>query len=162
MYSGCYVTLLWIMSYTWNWPIFCLPAWNWVLFHLPECLVSNLSRTVYSFAYLLLQTRLTSVLEPRIICHWNMRWQHHKQHWETHSSLLCILLDRKLLWRACRQHMHEIVLSDVFAVCVGTSSVWKVCHYYRITRQLQACHLWTKSHQNTSDNIIIIGLIVWA
>lgn len=37
-------------------------------------------------------------------------------------QLLEVELDRSLLWLACRHHMHEILLSDVFTVCFGPST----------------------------------------
>jgi len=40
-------------------------------------------------------------------------------------------LNRNLLWLACRHHMHEILLSDVFTLCFGPSSGPEVIFFKR-------------------------------
>jgi len=46
-------------------------------------------------------------------------------------QLLETALNRNLLWLACRHHMHEILLSDVFTVCFGPSSGPEVIFFKR-------------------------------
>ena len=68
-------------------------------------------------------------------------------------QLLENALNRNLLWLACRHHMHEILLSDMFAVCFGPSSGPEVTFFKRFREN------WDKlpSHQPKLGTIPVIA-----
>ena len=57
-------------------------------------------------------------------------------------QLLEAQIGRDLLWLACRHHMHEILLSDVFTVCFGPSTGPEIlfCKRFRDTWDKLATH----------------------
>jgi hypothetical protein len=52
-------------------------------------------------------------------------------------TLLEISMGRSLLWMACRHHMFEVLLSDVFSVCVGPSSGPEILFFKRFREKWQ-------------------------
>jgi len=68
-------------------------------------------------------------------------------------QLLENALNRNLLWLACRHHMHEILLSDVFTICFGPSSGPEVILFNRFREK------WDKlmSHQPKPCSIPLIA-----
>ena len=68
-------------------------------------------------------------------------------------QLLETALNRNLLWLACRHHMHEILLSDVFTICFGPSSGPEVIFFKRFREN------WDKlpTHQPKLGTIPLIS-----
>jgi len=68
-------------------------------------------------------------------------------------QLLENALNRNLLWLACRHHMHEILLSDVFTVCFGPSSGPEVIFFKRFRDKWDSL----LSHQPKLDTTPLIS-----
>ena len=90
---------------------------------------------------------------------WNV-FRYHCRNIGPHSGA-CILLEtlfgHPLLWLACRHHMMEVLLSDIFSMCLGPSSGPDITIFKRFRKIWSRLnhHTWIPVAQiiNASDEI---------
>ena len=63
-------------------------------------------------------------------------------------------LGRSMLWLACRHHIHEVVLKDVFCECLGSSNAPEVAIFKRLKSQWQFVDPTKKETVETCNELI--------